>query len=293
MLTIIGAANIDIVATTKADYRTQDSNPATIGISVGGVAMNYARNLRLLGESVRFITVFADDTLGHLARHECERWGLDLSLSMTIPYSRANIFVGINNPKGDLEAAACDATTLEQNLTPAFLAERIDAINTSNLVLFDTNISPQAIAYLFDHCTAPMMADTVSTAKTQRLVESWRIAQTPRLHTLKVNQKEYAILQQTDFSLLDIAEHLYITLGADGVRYLHNNEDTTFAALPAKHIVSTLGAGDAFLSGLAYSYLHRIPYPDNILLSQRAALATTEVEGTVNTELNKILLSNQ
>lgn len=291
MLTIIGAVNIDIVATTKTDYREQDSNPATIGISVGGVAMNYARNLRLLGEQVRFATVFADDTLGQMARHECERWGLDLSLSLIVPHSRANIFVGINNPKGDLEAAACDATTLENNLTPAFLSERIDVINTSDLVLFDTNISAQAIAYLFDHCTAPMMADTVSTAKTQRLVESLRLAQTPHLHTLKVNQKEYAILRQTDLSLSDIAEHLYITLGANGVRYLHSNEDTTFAALPADHIVSTLGAGDAFLSGLAYSYLHRIPYPDYISFSQRASLVTMEVEGTINTELNKILLS--
>lgn len=289
MLTVIGAVNIDIVAKTLASYRAKDSNPAEVRMSVGGVAMNYARNLRLLGEQVRFVTVFADDTLGQVAQHECEQWGFDLSLSTIVPHSRANLFVGINNPMGDLEAAACDATTIETHLTPHFLAERIDTINESDLVLFDTNISAESIAYLLDHCSVPMMVDCVSTAKTQRLIESLRLAQSPHLHTLKVNQQEYDIFEQARLPLSDISEHIYVTLGADGVRYLHNDEEYVFPALRAEHIVSTLGAGDAFLSGLAYSYLHRIPFPEHISFSQRVAVATMGVEGTINPKLQQIL----
>lgn len=290
MLTVIGAVNIDIVATAKADYRLQDSNPAAVSVSVGGVAMNYARNLRVLGEQVRFITLFADDALGQMARNECEQWQLDLSLSATVPHSRANIFVGINNHEGDLEAAACDVETLETHLTREFLSERIDEINCSELVLLDTNLTADAVAYLLDHCTAPIMMDSVSTAKTQRLVDSLRLAQTPHLHTLKVNAKEYAIIEQAQLPISHIVQHLYITLGADGVRYVSDKIDSHFPALQAEQIVSTLGAGDAFLSGLAYAYIHHIPYPNYIAFSQRASLATMAVEGTINPQLKDILL---
>lgn len=290
MLTVIGAVNIDIVATTKGDYRAQDSNPASVSVSVGGVAMNYARNLRVLGEQVRFITFFADDTLGTMARKECQQWHLDLSLSTIVPHSRANIFVGINNQEGDLEAAACDAETLETHLTRDFLAKHIDEINQSELVLFDTNLTADSIAYLLDHCTAPIMMDSVSTAKTQRLVEGLRLAQNPHLHTLKVNEKEFAIIEQAQVPITQIAQHLYITLGANGVRYMSNDIDTHFPAIHADKIVSTLGAGDAFLSALAYAYLHHIPYPDHVAFSQRASLATMAVDGTVNPHLKDILL---
>lgn len=291
MLTIVGAVNIDIVATTLAPYRPQDSNPATVDITVGGVAMNYAHNLCSLGEKVRFLTIFADDTLGQMAHHACEQCGLDLSLSVIVPNTRANVFLGINNPAGDLEAAACDAATLEQYLTCDFLQERLPVINASDLVLVDANLSASAIAFLLDHCTATMMLDTVSEAKTQRFVEALHMVQHPRLHTLKVNRNEHIVLQQSQLPLHQFVEHLYVTLGAEGVDYFSSGLSAHHEALVPPTVVSTLGAGDAFLSGLAYCYLRGIAYPKNILLAQRAAIITMAVSGTYNPNLHSLLLS--
>jgi len=290
MLTIIGAINIDLLATTHSAYRPHDSNPASIQVSVGGVAMNYAHNLSLLKQSPRFLTVFSNDSLGQMAQNTCQKLGIDTSLSRVVPNSHANIFLCINNPDGDLESAACDASLTEQHLGPDFLATRLDVINSSSLVLADTNMSEDALVFLLDNCQAPLMADGVSIAKTERLVRAFKRAKHPHLHTLKLNEKEYQhfLSLTSDMDWSSKIDNLLITRGAEGVQIHHSiipSFHHSFPALPISSIVSTLGAGDAFLSGWAYAYLHDYPLAEAIDFAQRMAIATLSVSGSVNPNL--------
>ena len=58
MITVIGAANVDITASPIGRYVPCDSNPSRVEISYGGVGRNIAHNLCLMGEKVRLFTVF-------------------------------------------------------------------------------------------------------------------------------------------------------------------------------------------------------------------------------------------
>ena len=73
MITIIGAANVDITASPLGRYVPCDSNPSRVEISYGGVGRNIAHNLCLMGEQVRLFTVFGDDSIALSLRDDCTR----------------------------------------------------------------------------------------------------------------------------------------------------------------------------------------------------------------------------
>lgn len=303
MITVIGATNIDIIAATSAAFVAHDSNPSHITMGIGGVGKNYAHNLALLGEQIQFITLFGDDYLGDVARKECKRLGFDLRLSDTPKGARSSMFLCINNTVGQMQAGAADVEIIEQFLTPEFLTPRLEAINNSQLVLFDANLPIDTIAWLLENCTAPMMADTVSRKKASRITDALAKARNPHLHTLKLNRIEAQnILGQElgkDLPALCKTIHelgvsnIYITLGNEGVfcsgtpfqLELVQPTQVSFPPIAPKQVVDTNGAGDAFLSGVAYAFLQGVEFPNTAKYGLLASKATIEVSSVVNPNL--------
>lgn len=307
MITVIGATNIDIIASTKTFFVPHDSNPSHIVMGIGGVGKNYAHNLSLLGQHIQFVTLFGDDQFGDIAKKECKRLGFDLHLSATPKGARSSMFLCVNNNEGHMEAGAADVTLMEEWLTPEFLEKRMDEINQSQLVLFDANLPVPSMVYLLDHCTVPMMADTVSRLKAIRIGQALEQAEHPRLHTLKLNHIEaeyiFGIKMGQDLTKINRRLHqlgvdyVYITDGSKGVhcsapKSCQPNE-LDLAPIAPTCIVDTNGAGDAFISGLAFAFLQDIPFPEAADYGLWASKATIEVESVVNPnllhELNTLL----
>ncbi|MBO4665893.1 MAG: carbohydrate kinase family protein [Paludibacteraceae bacterium] len=305
MITVIGATNIDIIAATSAAFVAHDSNPSRITLGIGGVGKNYAHNLVLLDEHIQFITLFGDDYFGDVARKECKRLGFDLHLSATPKGARSSMFVCINNTVGQMQAGAADVEIMEQYMTPEFLAERIEPINSSQLVLFDANLPVPAIVWLLENCTAPMMADTTSRKKASRITDALAQAHNPHLHTLKLNRIEAQNILGPDLGkdlpalCKQIHElgvsNIYITLGNEGVfcsgtpfeLELVEPTQVSFPPVPPKQIIDTNGAGDAFLSGVAYAFLQGVTFPITAKYGLLASKATIEVPSVVNPNLKQ------
>ncbi len=303
MITVIGATNIDIIAATSSAFVAHDSNPSRITMGIGGVGKNYAHNLALLGEQIQFVSLFGDDYLGDVAKKECKRLGFDLHLSDTPKGSRSSMFVCINNTIGQMQAGAADVEIIEQYLTPEFLAPRLEAINNSRLVLFDANLSVETMVWLLENCTAPLMADTVSRKKAPRITDALRQASNPHLHTLKLNRIEalYILGQELGKDLPSLCKHIhelgvsniYITLGSEGVfcsgtpfeLELVEPTQVSYEPVPPKQVVDTNGAGDAFLSGVAYAFLQGVNFPLAAKYGLLASKATIEVPSVVNPNL--------
>ena len=62
---------MDISAALTAPFVPADSVPGHVTLGCGGVARNIAHNLRLMGNEVRFVSIFGGDTFGRLCWQEC------------------------------------------------------------------------------------------------------------------------------------------------------------------------------------------------------------------------------
>ena len=293
-VTVIGGTNMDIAAALTAPFVPADSVPGRVTLGCGGVARNIAHNLRLMGHEVRLVSIFGEEAFGNMCWNECLAIGLDLTLCERCEGMRTGMYLCINDQTGDMIAAVAD-TDIIACITPEFLDSRINAINSSSLVIADTNISAEALQFLIDHCTAPLMVDAVSTAKAIRVTKVLRQSHTHRLQVLKLNRQEALAVTHCDTVesaanyLTDLGvSQVYVTLGSDGVYCSDGNRHVHYSALPTM-VANTTGAGDAFIAGVAHAQLCGTPFPDCAQMGLRAAHATLLSTQTVNPDVGCFL----
>lgn len=295
LISVIGGANVDLSATLQDAFIAADSNPGHIEIGYGGVARNIAHNLALLGARSQLLTVFGGDLFGGLLQDYCKQQGIDIHLSDKQNSLRSGIYLCINNHGGEMIAAVADTEAIRE-ITPEWLAKRIGEINLSEFIVADTNISEDAIRYLMENSTAPLLIDGVSTTKAHRVTNALKRCKLPYLHSLKLNLKEaLAVTGTTTYAeaaqrLLDLGvAHVYITLGGEGVYCRNAAEEWLFPALPGD-VVNTTGAGDAFLAGVVYALAKGMQFPQTAQYGLMAARATLMSPKAVNPEIANILL---
>ncbi len=289
-VTVIGGVNMDISAALTAPFVPADSVPGHVTLGCGGVARNIAHNLRLMGHEVQFVSAFGGETFGEMCWRECEAIGLDLTLSERCQGLRNGLYLCVNDQTGDMIAAVAD-TDIISRITPQFLEVRIGDINRSALVIADTNISAEAIEYLLNHCTSPLMVDTVSTAKAPRVVKALQQSQTQHLYALKLNLQEAqavtrceTVKEATNHLTAIGVEQVYITLGGDGVYCSDGTRHEHMKAIPTR-VINTTGAGDAFIAGVAHALMQDTPFPSCVQTGLKAAHATLLSLQTVNPEI--------
>ncbi|MBQ7205054.1 MAG: hypothetical protein IJS04_04335 [Muribaculaceae bacterium] len=182
-------------------------------------------------------------------------------------------------------------------ITPEFLEARISAINSSALVIADTNISTDTLQYLIDNCSAPLMVDTVSTAKAPRVIKALQQSRSQRLYALKLNLQEAQAVthcptaqEAADRLTAMGVEQVYITLGSDGVHCSDGTRHEHLKAIPSR-VINTTGAGDAFIAGVAHAQMGDTPFPDCAQTGLKAAHATLLSLQTVNPDINDYIQS--
>lgn len=295
-ITVIGGANVDLSATLSDAFIAADSNPGKVQIGFGGVARNIAHNLALLGHEVQLMTVFGGDEFGKLLAGSCREAGIDIALSERAEDRRSGTYLCINEAGGEMIAAVAD-TDIVGLITPEWLEERLEAINGSEIVVVDTNISVEALQYLYTHVRVPMYIDGVSTTKAKRMVQALReVEELKCVLAVKLNLSEALVITgETNYTaaarrLLDMGvAEVYITMGEKGIYGRGAEEIVLLPALPIEHIVNTTGAGDAFLAGVVHAKMlgkDMAKAAETGLLAARAALLSSE---TVNKEITQII----
>lgn len=295
LISVIGGSNVDLSATLSDAFIAADSNPGHVEIGYGGVARNIAHNLSLLGARVQLLSIFGGDLFGGLLQDYCKQQGIDLHLSEKAPDARSGVYLCINNHGGEMIAAVAD-TEIIRTITPEWLEKRAGELNISDYIVADTNISEDAIRWLMENSTVPLFIDGVSSTKAHRVVNALHKCKLPYLHSLKLNLKEALAVTETSTygeaaqQLLNMGvQHVYITLGSEGVYCRNAAEEWLFPALPGE-VVNTTGAGDAFLAGVVYAYTKGIGFPQTAQYGLMAARATLMSPKAVNPNIANILL---
>ena len=164
-------------------------------------------------------------------------------------------------------------------MSPRLSGRSARLLQNAQLLVVDTNIPAQSIAWLAENIRLPIFADPVSTAKAEKLRPVLG-----KLHTLKPNRLEAELLSgvpitDTDSlhraaqTLLETGLHrVFISLGADGVYAADQSGSVTLPA-PKAEMVSTTGCGDSFMAALTWAYLQG----SDLERSARAGLAASSL----------------
>lgn len=287
---VVGGVNMDIGGRSNANLIAKDSNPGTVRLSLGGVGRNIAHNMSLLGMDVRFLTAIGDDLYGQKIAASCGELGIDIGHALRIPGGTTSTYLFINDADGDMALALADMEICKK-ISPSYLASNLSLLNNAQLVVVDTNIPQESLEFLAKHCTAPIFADPVSTTKAKKLLPILG-----SIHTLKPNLIEAELLtgvKVTDEESLRLAaqklldtglRRVFISMGSHGVFAADHNEMKHIGCKKAVMRNAT-GAGDAFMSALAWAYLQGTDLEQTALAASAAASLAIESEETINSDI--------
>lgn len=302
-IAIIGGANVDILGRSIQALRREDSNPARLSLSCGGVARNIAENLKRLGAEVDFVSAVGDDGFGAFLSGRLAETGIRSRLIRRTGLG-TGLYLALFEPSGKLFVAVNDMEAVE-SIGPADVEGLGAFFSAADLVIVDANLRPDTLKALAAAADGrPLMADAVSAAKAGRLRGIL-----PRLRILKANRAEAEALagwkagsgagtaagEQLERLCAELIgtglQELHVTLGQEGCCCASAGMYRVFPAPPVK-MANVNGAGDAFAAGIACGYcLGAAGAAEHAGIAEHAAFGlacaaiTVEAEGAVSETL--------
>jgi pseudouridine kinase len=282
-VTVFGAANTDLVGFPETSLAFSDSNKGQIKMLPGGVGRNIAENLTRLGQKVSLISVLGDDIFKDFLLKHSEQTGIGMHESIIIPEYSSAVFSAILNRNNDLAVAIADMKIYD-HLSPDLFYGEFPSMEQADFAVLETNFPSSVLDYLVNRYPGKKwILDTVSGDKAKRCEPVLS-----QLYVLKTNLLEAEVITgissktpdyrpMVEFFLNEGVQNVFITLGKEGVIYGNRQGIHYQPPVPSK-VINTIGAGDAFLSGIVFGIIQGMD------LNQTAKLGLITAGLTVQTE---------
>ncbi len=292
----IGTSMIDIYGYSPNCDALVGCNPGSVKISFGGVGRNIVENLLRIDVPTKFISVFGNDGYGNEMIEQLKYLNCDLNDSIIVDAQSAT-FLGIIGHKHEVLKAIADSHIMK-NLTLTYLKSKADIINNAPYIIFDSNDYELFDQFVHFYKDTKIIIDPVSPVKAKKIKHLL-----PYFHTIKPNKLEAEALcgfeLNTDCDLQKAGNYflsigvkkIFITLGDAGVYFTDGIEEGVMKVIDVE-VKNEVGAGDAFVAGIGYGYLHQLSLVDTTKFAYSMALISLLSEQTVSSEmnLNKVLV---
>lgn len=281
---VIGALNVDIGGRPSGPLARGDSIPGRVGMTLGGVGWNIARNCALLGADTAFYSLLGRDEHENAIRAESQRYCVNIDGCRWVDEAN-NRYLYVCDDIGDVAAAVNDMA-LCARMDAAFAERRLPAMEDASAVVVDANLPPATLEFLGRNLTVPLVADGVSVGKIVRLRPIL-----DRLHTLKANlQEAEAITGKTGPTdcircLLDAGvKRVVLSMGPGGVVC---GDGTEYFPVSSVHteVVDATGAGDSMTAALTVGLVRGMSFSDCAAMGVTAAGITVANPGAVTAAL--------
>lgn len=295
-ITVIGAANIDLIGFLDNELIYKDSNIGTLETIIGGVGRNIAENLSRLGFSVEFLSVLADDEFSKTIIASCNSLNISTKYCTVLKNSKTSIYMAILDNKNDL-ALGLSAMDIYNNISKSFILNNLEQINKNKYCVLETNM-PRYILELVTQ-KLPNIRFALDTVSADKALRAKPILN--KLYILKCNLFEAKLL--SDIEVTDEKDYkklvshflaigvvkVFITLGDAGVIY---GDAKGIYTLKVEVInpVSTNGAGDSFMAGLLFGELKKYDIHKMVQFATACAHITIQHKSTVHPNLNEQLI---
>lgn len=291
---IIGGANIDIIGKSYNSLVASTSNPGEVQLSLGGVGRNVAHNLCNLGVHSHLITAIGKDLYGTKLLTECKEIGIGIDHSLILEGDNTGLYLAVLDEKGEMVTAIAQMDIFD-NIDREFLKSNEYFLQEARVIVIDTNISKDAIAYVAEFAkeqNIPLFLDTVSAVKAEKVKDCIGL-----FHTVKPNLLELELLTSKEINneedikvaaeiLLEKGvKEVVVSLGEDGAFYHDGSYHGRVKGFDVE-VKNTTGAGDAFVAGLVYGTLQEKSLKEKVILALGCGSLTVGTYETVNNKLN-------
>lgn len=292
---VIGGANMDITGMPETKLCGGDSAPGFIRYSPGGVGRNIAENLGRMGVSTRLITAVGDDENGRRLIAGCNEVGVSTEGSFVSHTYATSTYLSLNESSGEMVYALSDMSVVNE-LTPEHLKKQSYLIKEAACIVLDANLTEESITYLFStYPNQVFFVDPVSVTKSRK-IKPWL----NRIHTIKPNRQEIEVLQAHPFTTGEAGikalkelgvKNPYVSCGKEGV-YYSDGEGVHVYSNEVVEVINVSGAGDAYMAGLVYAYLKKIPVSQSVKIAQYAAEIALRSSDTVSSEMTSTVMES-
>lgn len=287
---VIGASNIDIIGVSNAKAIEGDSNPGKIELLYGGVGKNIAENLFRLGEDVELLTFIGGGSFGKANIEYFKELGIPFNHSLINPDKECGKYLAIHDYDGVMLSGVNDFSFIE-SITKADFLSLHEYINSFDILVIDTNLSEEVLEYLIkQYQNKILIVDGVSQTKVKRIIPF-----IPYIDLLKVNVAELSSIlgKKVEDVILGVRtlieremKSVVVTNGTEPITYNIDSKVYQTLIFEPEMVVSSVGAGDALLSGVIYGISHKKSMHEAINLGKKASALTMEVRGACNPGLN-------
>lgn len=293
---VVGGANVDLKARSKARATGQTSNPGHGSMAPGGVARNIAENIARLGDRVHLISVVGRDPMGdNLLDHTAAAGVRVEHVARTdLP---TGTYTAVLDVDGELIVAIADMDATGE-LGPEQLHNARDVIATAGVLVLDGNLSLDALDYALDlSAGVRTIFEPVSVPKAARLKD----AIDARIYAVTPNRDELAALTdsptRTDRQVRTAArvlhargiELVWIRLGERGSMLTTDDHTIEIPAMPTV-IEDVTGAGDSMLGAFCHVLLRGGSAEEAARFGHAAAALTIASPHTVRPDLTPRLV---
>ena len=315
-IVVVGGANLDIKGYSP-NYIKASSSPGWIKESPGGVARNIAEDLALLEQEVVLLTAISSDHFGEQLKEETKSVGVDIShfKITSAQENKTGVYLAHLDQNGDLIGAVNDMRILKE-IDNEYLNDKRKIIETSSMLIFDTNLEESAISFLLELSKGKKMTkivDAVSVEKALKLKHKLKYldylrANLDEIEVLldlvtmedfetaqRMNIKDRIKRLKKSYSKNKYLPEMIISAGNKGVYYLSRDKEKVrlehfkAAEIKSEEIVETTGAGDALTAGFVAGLMNKSSIKEAIELGIKASTMTVKSELTCNPDLIELI----
>jgi pseudouridine kinase len=294
----IGAALVDELFHVKGELLLATTNDASVSKTAGGVSRNIAHQLAILGVPVQLISVFGNDSDGDWLKKVSEAAGVKLDGAIT-RNGLSGKYTGILNIDGSLYTAFL-TNAANHLITPEYLENQRELLNTASLLLADANINVESVEWLlsFSRQTGiPFVLEPVSVPPARK----FRDVNLNGMFLITPNEDELPVLCSEDAFLTQLQVEEMLERGVQNI-WLHNGKHgsalyneggaVTLHA-PKIEVLDCTGAGDGSLSGFILGKFLGKSDLDCLKLAHTLSAEILQVNGAIATHLSQQKLLQQ
>ncbi len=298
-IVVVGGANVDRkFHVQEVSYGT--SNPATISISVGGVARNVAENLGRLGNPVKLITVMGQDQDANFIEETSSAF-IQFDLVEKLEHEKTGSYSAVIKKNGELVLGLANMSIYD-SLLPNVMKKYEATLFNAKCIIVDLNCPKVTVEYLQDIAKAKNIDFTivpVSLAKMKNMPDDL-----VGVTYFICNQDEAEAYLNMQIEQLEDCEdainqllqkgtkNVVLTLGSKGVYIGNSSGIKHLEAIKVNEVNDVTGAGDAFVGAMIHGVLTGENFEEAVNLGLYNASKTIESDYTVRHDLSIEELTN-